>query len=295
VTSPLQRPREPAPEQTDAAAARPRLSAILIVRDEARRLPDCLASLHGLADELVVVDSGSTDDTVAIALAAGARVTSLPFTGFGQLKQAALDRASGDWILSVDADERVTPQLAADIRRVIGADAAAPAGFWIRRELVYLGRRLRFGGAESDWVLRLARRDRAHFTLRAVHEHLEVDGTTARLRGTLTHVKYDTLAEHVATIDRYTTLIADERALRGARFSSWHLLRVPWELFARLVLRLGFLDGRAGVIHATMSAFYAFLKYAKLWRHERALRARSSVGAGGDDRRGGAGDGGSER
>lgn len=241
---------------------------MLIVRDEGLRLPACLDSLRGLADELVVVDSGSTDQTIAIASAAGARVARLPFTGFGPLKQAALELARGDWILSIDADERVTPRLASEIRRTIDDDQPEPAGFWVRRELVYLGRRLRFGGAESDWVLRLARRDRARFALLPVHEHMEVDGTTARLRGTLTHVKYETLSQHLATIDRYTTIIADRRAARGMRFSPWHLLRLPWELFVRLVLRLGFLDGRAGLIHATMSAFYVFLKYAKLWTRE---------------------------
>lgn len=251
-----------------SALTPPRLSAVLIVRDEAKRLPACLASLHGLVDEIVIVDTGSEDDTMAIARAAGARVTSLPFTGFGPLKQAALEMASGRWVLSIDADERVTAPLAAEIRGVLEDDRPEPDGYWIRRELVYLGRRLRFGGAESDWVVRLVRRERAHFVPLAIHERLEVEGRTERLRGTLTHVKYESLSQHVATIDRYTTMIAAERMARGRQFHSWQLLRVPWELFARLILRLGILDGRPGVIHAAMSAFYSFLKCAKLWRHE---------------------------
>jgi len=268
----------PPPRELPATRPTPRLSAVLIVRNEARHLPGCLASLDGLVDEIVVVDSGSDDDTMEIARAAGARVTSLPFTGFGPLKQAALEMAGGVWILSIDADERVTAPLAAEIRHVVEGDRAEPAGYWVRRELIYLGRRLRFGGAESDWVVRLARRDRARFAPLPVHEHLEVQGTTARLRGTLTHLKYDTLSEHLATIDRYTTLIAEQRFARGQRFHSWHLLHVPWALFARLVLRLGLLDGQAGIIHAAMSAFYPFLKYAKLWRYERwPERARAAA------------------
>ncbi len=229
------------------------------------------------------MDTGSEDDTMDIARAAGARVTSLPFTGFGPLKQAALEMASGRWVLSIDADERVTRALAEEIRLVMEMDRPEPAGFWVRRELVYLGRRLRFGGAESDWVLRLVRRERAHFVPLLIHERLEVEGKTERLQGTLTHVKYETLSEHLVQMDRYTTMIALERMARGRQFHSWQLLRVPWELFVRLILRLGVLDGRPGVIHATMSSFYSFLKCAKLWRPEQSARGELAPAA--DDER----------
>jgi glycosyltransferase involved in cell wall biosynthesis len=243
---------------------RPFLSAFLIVHDEASHIGDCLASLRGLADEIVVLDDGSTDATVDIARAAGARVEHRPFDDFGRQKQAALELTTGTWVLSIDADERVTPALAAEIRRTI-ADANAADGYWIRRELIYLGTRLRHGGAERDWVLRLARRDRAKFSAVPIHERILIDGREARLRGTIDHIKYRTLAEHVAQINRYTDVIARQKRERGGEFRAWHLLRIKFELFSRLVLRLGILDGRAGIIHAAMASWYAFLKFAKMW------------------------------
>ena len=258
-------PAAPATTATTATTATPYLSAVLITLDEERHLEECLASLAGVADEIVVVDSGSRDRTAELARAAGARLAVRAFDGYGPQKQAALDLAGGEWVLSIDADERVTPALAAEIRRVT-RDPGAPAGLWVRRELVYLGVPLRHGGAESDWVLRLARRRSARFSADVVHERLIVDGGESRLAGTLLHLKYRTLSEHLATIDRYTTMVADRKRASGATFSAWQLLRIPWELFARLVLRLGVLDGRAGVIHAAMASYYAFLKYAKLWR-----------------------------
>ena len=234
------------------------------MHNEERHIGDCLASLAGLADEIVVLDDGSTDATVAIARAAGARVEHRPFDDFGRQKQAALELTRGEWVLSIDADERVTPRLAEDVRAVVAAEGGA-SGYWVRRELVYLGARLRYGGTGADWVLRLARRGAARFAALPVHEHIEVDGRTARVRGTLLHLKYRSLSEHLATMDRYTTMIADAKRARGRRFHAWHVLRIGWELFARLILRLGVLDGRAGVLHAAMASFYAFLKYAKLW------------------------------
>lgn len=243
----------------------PLLSAILIVHDEEARLDACLASIREIVDEIVVLDDGSSDATVSIAMQHGARVAVRPFDDFGRQKQAALEMATGTWILSIDADERVTPALAREIAQVVRrADAAD--GYWLRRTMIYLGRRLRFGGAGSEWILRLARRDRARFAPLAVHEHLIVDGRTERLSGALDHIKYRSLREHLDTINRYTELAAGRKREAGRRFSVAHVLRIPWEMFSRLVLRLGILDGRAGVIHAAMAAFYAFVQYAKLWR-----------------------------
>lgn len=251
----------------------PLLSAVLIVRNEEANLADCLASVRDIVDEIVVLDSGSTDATVTVAERFGARVATRPFDDFGRHKQAALERATGQWILSIDADERVTPVLAREIARVV-RDPAAAEGYWVRRTMVYLGRRLRFGGAGSEWILRLARRDRARFAPLAVHEHLIVEGRTERLRGTLDHIKYRELREHIDTINRYTELAADRKRAVGRRFSMLHYLRLEWEIAWRLIFKLGVLDGRAGVIHAVMAGFYAFVQYAKLW-HPPAQRARA--------------------
>ena len=243
----------------------PRLSVVLIVHNEEAHLAACLASIRELADEIVVLDDGSTDATISIATQAGARVAMRPFDDFGRQKQAALEMATGTWVLSVDADERVTPALAREIARVVRSETSAD-GYWLRRTMVYLGHRLRFGGAGSEWILRLARRERARFAPLPVHEHLIVDGRTERLSGALDHIKYRSLREHLDTINRYTELAAHRKREAGRRFSVAHVLRIPWEMFSRLVLRLGILDGRAGVIHAAMAAFYAFVQYAKLWR-----------------------------
>lgn len=245
----------------------PLLSAVIITRDEERNIAECIASLGGVADEVVVLDSGSTDRTTQIACALGARVAQREFDGFGPQKQAALELATGEWILSIDADERLTPPLVEEIRRVIASPDAAD-GYEVRRELVYLGKPLRYGGTERDWVLRLARRSVARFSPDVIHEHLAVRGRTARLSGTMLHRKWCTIGAHLAQMDRYTAVIAARKAARGSRFASWHVLRIPWELFVRLVVRRGVLDGRVGVIHAGMAAFYAFLKYARLYERE---------------------------
>ncbi len=248
-----------------AQTARPvRLSAVLITRNEEGNLPACLASLAGLADEIVILDSESTDRTVLIGEAAGARVVRHRFTGFGAAKQRALELAHGSWVLSVDADERVTPALAEEIRRVLASEPSVN-GFLVRRDVFFLGRLLRFGGMGNDWVLRLFRRAGAGFSESPVHEHVEIPGRAARLRATLEHRAYRTLAEHVEKMNRYTDIQAQTKSARGVRYRNWMWVRLPWEVFARCVLRLGVLDGTAGVIFATMSAYSSWLKYAKTW------------------------------
>lgn len=256
---------EPPHLNPDPAPVPPLLSAVLIVNNEEANLATCLESVRDIADEIVVLDGGSTDRTVAIAREHGARIATRAFDDFGRQKQAALELATGEWILSLDADERVTPPLARAIARVV-RDVNAADGYWVRRTMVYLGKRLRYGGAGSEWILRLARRERAHFAPLPVHEHLIVDGRTDRLAGALDHIKYRALREHIDTINRYTELAARRKGEAGRRFSVLHVMRIPWEMFSRLVLRLGILDGRAGIIHAAMAAFYAFVQYAKLWR-----------------------------
>lgn len=241
------------------------LSAVLITRNEEANLPGCLASLRGLVDEIVVLDSQSTDETVAIARAAGARVAKYRFEGYGAAKQQALEMATGTWVLSVDADERVTPALAEEMRRVLKAIPSVN-GFLVRRDVFFLGRRLRFGGMGSDWVLRLFRREGARFSTVPVHERVEIRGRPGRLRATLEHHAYRSLAEHVEKMNRYTDIQAVMKEEHGVRYRSWMLLRLPWEVFARCVLRLGVLDGTPGILFATMSAYSAWLRYAKTWR-----------------------------
>jgi glycosyltransferase involved in cell wall biosynthesis len=241
----------------------PRLSAVLITRNEERRLGVCLASLAGLADEIVILDTMSTDGTVALARAAGARVEQAAFAGFGPAKRRALELATGDWVLSIDADERLTVELREEIRRAVLAEEG-PDGYWMRRDVYYLGQRMRFGGLGHDWVLRLFRRGRGHFTSAQVHERVEVAGATESLTGRLEHHTCATLDEHLAKVQRYSALQADELAARGRVYRWWDWLRIPVELFLRIVVRLAFLDGARGMVYATVSAYGKWLRYARL-------------------------------
>jgi glycosyltransferase involved in cell wall biosynthesis len=255
----------------------PKLSAYLIVKNEARDLPACLDSLKGLADELVVVDDESTDQTIDIARQYGAMTLRRKLDGFGSQKQFALEHCSGDWVLSIDADERVSPELAAEIRSVleaqgrdVGATGPEPRanGYFISRRMFFLGKRLRFGGVGKDWVMRLFRRTQGRYQPLEVHEQVEVQGATGRFQGSLDHFSYATLNEYLEKVPFYTALAAQQRWKTGKRFSVWHHVRPAWELFSRILLKGAWLDGQAGLIYAALSAHAAWLRSVELWDYE---------------------------
>lgn len=250
-------------------AGAPRLSATIIARDEADRLPACLDSLRGLADEIVLVDTGSTDATAAIAAAAGAIVERRPLTGFGPTKQHAVDRATGSWILSIDADERLTPALQEEIRSVV-ARADSADGYELRRQSWFLGRRMRFSGMAHDYVLRLFRRGAGRFTDAAVHERVEVTGRVGRLDAPMEHHTIRSLAEYREKIERYATLRAAEMAARGVRYRWWDILRLPVNFVVFLLVRLSILDGVPGIVWAAGSAYHSWRKHALLRRDPNA-------------------------
>ena len=248
------------------SAAGPRLSVILITLNEEERLPACLASVAGLADEIVVVDTGSGDRTVEIAGRAGARVDHIAradFKGHGISKQRALDLATGAWVLLLDADERVTRELAAEIRATL-TGGPGPDGYWVRRDVYYLGRRMRWGGLGHDWVIRLFRRDRGRCTPAPVHTGIEVDGTTARLKGTIEHHTVRTVPEHLRKVENYGSIRTAEFAARGRAYRATDWLRMPVEFVLRAFVRLGVLDGTRGIVWATISAYEKWLRYAML-------------------------------
>lgn len=249
-------------------APEPRLSAIIIARDEAANLPDCLTSL-AFCDETVVVDGGSTDDTVAIAEKAGARVVARPhFTGFGAQKQAALDAARGAWVLSVDADERVPDALA----REIVATLAQPVhdGYRINRATMFLGRYLKHGGWYPDRVLRLARRDKARFSTDPVHERLDVAGSVGDLANDMAHLSYRTVDDVLAKQRRYATLSAQVRRDRGASGGlGVALARGAFTFLKHYVVQLGLLDGGRGLVAAIAKAQEAFWRYLAVGWDER--------------------------
>jgi glycosyltransferase involved in cell wall biosynthesis len=231
------------------------LSAVIIARDEADRIEDAIRSV-AFADECVVLDSGSTDDTVARARALGARVIQTDWPGHVAQKNRALAEARGDWILALDADERVTDTLRMSIVAALRAPAAD--GFRVARRNHWLGHRLAHGSWYPDRRIRLARREHARWGGDDPHDVLIVAGTVRDLDGDLDHHPYRSLAEHLATIDRYSTI--------AARRGSWVdiLVRPPWSFVRAYVVRRGFLDGVPGLVVAALGAVYTLLKWARV-------------------------------
>ena len=240
------------------------LTVTVITHNESSNIAAALQSVSW-ADEIIVVDSGSTDDTVAIAEGHGARVQVRDWPGYSAQKNYAAEIASHDWILSVDADERVTPQLASEIQSLLSGTPAA-RGYRIPRVSHYLGRWIRSTDWYPDYQLRLYDRRAGRWNGRRVHESVSLDGRPERLRGELQHFPYRDIADHLATIDRYTTLAAAEWHADGRRASALEALVSPRLAFFRnYILRGGFRDGEAGLLVSVLNSYYVFLKYAKLW------------------------------
>jgi len=243
----------------------PKLSVTIITKNEAANIGAALESV-AWADELVVVDAGSSDDTVAIARRFTDRVIVHPWPGFPQQKNHAASLASHDWILSIDADERVTPELATEVRRLMGQEPPVP-GYRMARVTFALGRWIRSTDWYPDWQLRLYDRRRGRWDeSRLVHESVRVEGEPARLTGELQHLPYRDLSHHLQTIDRYTTLAARDMAAQGRQATVSAILGHPPLAFLRnYVLRGGIRQGTVGLVISSMNAWYVFLKYAKLW------------------------------
>jgi len=252
----------------------PRLTVTLIARDEEDRLPAALASV-AWADEIVVVmDAATTDRTAGIAEEAGARVLVRSFDGFGTQKNAAAALATHRWILSIDADEIVSPALALEIRdrlATVAAEKSSPAAFRVPIRLEFLGRELRFGRGTLVRPLRLYDRTRARFSEDPVHERVIADDPVEALDETILHRSYRDLAHYLEKLDRYTTLGAEAKWADGKRGDGFLPVRVLWEFFDRAFLRLGFLDGSAGLTFAAFSSANTLLKYLKLRELERAI------------------------
>jgi glycosyltransferase involved in cell wall biosynthesis len=250
----------------------PSLSAILIAKDEERDLPGCLDALNGLALQIVVVVSDNTSDkTEEVAKAYGAKTSRRAFDDYARMRQASLDAADGDWCLWIDPDERVTPELAEEIRGALAASpsfAAADIPFSVR----FLGRTMRWGGLGRESHIRLFRRDKARFVGGVLHESLLIDGHVTAFENKIIHEPYRDIPDYLSKLDRYTTLAARKRFEAGKRFTALHHLILPWEFFARTVLKLGLLDGYQGLVWAGLSSFHSWLKYVKLGRMQREKR-----------------------
>jgi glycosyltransferase involved in cell wall biosynthesis len=250
------------------AGPRATLSAVVIARNEARHIEACLRSV-AFCDEVIVVDSGSTDDTVERARALGAKVTQTPdWPGFGPQKNRALQQATGDWVLSIDADERVTPELAAQIRAAV----AAPRfdAYSLNRHSSYCGQYIDHSGWYPDRLVRLFRRGAARFSDDLVHERLLYDGAVGRLEGELLHESFDDFEAVLDKLNRYSTAGAQALHARGAKGSFGKaVLHGAWAFARTYVLRRGFLDGRLGFALAVSNAEGTYYRYLKLWLMQR--------------------------
>lgn len=254
----------------------PKVSVVVITLNEALHITDALASV-AWADEIVVVDSGSTDDTVRLAKEHTDRVSHHDWTGYGAQKDHATSLASHDWVLSLDADERITPQLANEITTRVGGDEPPThRGYRIPRTTQYAGRWIRTTDWYPDYQLRLYDRRVSSWSDDLVHESVRLDGPVDTLTHDIQHYAYQDLASHVATINRYTTLAADQLARAGRRAGMTDLLVHPPAAFLRnYLLRRGCLQGTAGLLVSLMNSYYVFLKYAKL--RERTTAAATAA------------------
>lgn len=241
-----------------------RVSAVVVCGNEADAIADCLASV-GWCDEIVVVDSLSTDGTAEIARRFTDRVIGRAWPGYVAQKQFALEQASGDWVLSLDADERCTPALRDAILATLPGAGPEVAGFELRRHVFYLGRWIDHGGWYPDWKLRLVRRGRARWAGVDPHDRLEADGPVRRLDADLHHLTYRDFAHQLRTVDRFSAVVAAEWRKEGRR-SSWldALFHPPAKFLECYVWKRGFLDGWPGFVIAMTSAFYVFAKQVKL-------------------------------
>jgi len=237
----------------------PRLSAIIITKDEAANIGACLDAL-AFCDERIVVDAASRDGTMMIAKEKGARVATRGWTGFGAQKNYALSLAQGDWVLSIDADERVSGALAREIQSAVASGKAD--GYEIPRRSSFCGRMMR----GSDRVLRLFRRDKARFSDDVVHERVVCDGVLARLKEPILHYPVARLEDAIRRVDQYSTLGAEKLVASDRKISALSGVVHGVGTFLRVyLLKLGFLDGAAGFMLAVANAEGAYYRYQKAW------------------------------
>ncbi len=240
------------------------LSAVVITKDEENNIEECLSSLRW-ADEVVVVDSRSRDRTVELAERLSAKVFVYGSEQFYESKNYGIEQASGRWILSIDADERVTPELQAEIRRVINT-SQSKEGFFIPRKN-YLGDKwLKYGGQYPDYQLRLFKKGAGYFAAQLVHERVQIKGETGYLNNPLVHRTYKDFSDFVSKINRYTSLEAMELGENLPRITLFNILFLPLKKFvSTYFMRKGYRDGMLGLAVCGFTAFYVFLKLVKIW------------------------------
>lgn len=239
------------------------LSVVIITHNEEDNIRECIESVQW-ADEVIVIDSGSTDKTEEICRAFGVHFIKETWKGFAHQKNSAIEKATQDWILSLDADERVTPELKAEITDVIRSNNPKD-GYSIARKNFFLGRWIKRCGWYPDYNLRLFQRGKGLFGIREVHEAVKINGATGHLKYPMEHHTYKSLEDFMERLDRYSTLAAQELLKENKAYGILHIMFRPLYTFISMyLLRLGFLEGYYGFVISVLYAFYTFLKYTKL-------------------------------
>jgi glycosyltransferase involved in cell wall biosynthesis len=256
----------------------PTLSVVIVAKNEAQNIADCVRSA-AFADEVVVVDSGSTDGTADLARAAGAKVIVTPdWPGYGPQVNRAIEASTSEWFFSLDADERIPPELAAEIRAAIAAGEAE--GFRVPRLSMYCGRFIRHSGWRPDYTRRLARKDSARFTEHYLHANLQVRGRVGTLRESIVHYSFRDMADVLEKLNRYSSANARDMATAGKGASlSKAIGHGLWAFIRTYFLRLGFLDGRWGFLLAVSNAEGTYYRYVKLWLMQHARQDATRVEA----------------
>jgi len=252
-------------------AGGPKVSVYVIAYNNEATIRACLKSVAGWADELIVVDSHSTDATEAISREFTDHIYQHDFHGFGQLRNEAVAHATHDWVLSLDTDEVATPEVKDEIRRLLAAGPTADA-YFVPRKNYFLGRWIRHCGWYPDYRQpQLFRKNKLRYRDEVVHEGAEVDGTTGYLREHVLQYPFLDLDHYLAKQDRYSALMAGRMVEAGRRFHAYQLVTHPSFTFLKMyVLRAGFLDGMPGLILSGLYAYYTFIKYAKFWEATRS-------------------------
>ncbi len=244
------------------------LSVIVLTLNEERNLADCLESVRWV-DEVILVDSGSTDKTIAIARQYTANIHTIAWQGYGAARNFGVAKAKGEWILWLDADERVMPELADEICEIVRKNDPAVAGYSVARRAFFLGRWIRHCGWYPSRVTRLFRREKGKFSETRVHERLLLDGPVVTTSHDLIHYTDPDLNHYFTKFNKYTSLAVEDLRAQGRRFSLVDLLVRPPFMFVKMyILRAGFLDGIQGLILSVLSSAYVFTKYAKLWESQ---------------------------
>lgn len=260
----------------------PKVTVLIPCKNEHAHIRECVESVRAIADEILVADSGSTDGTLKIVRSlANVRLIEHPWIGYAAFKNWAIPQARHEWVLIVDADERVTPELAAEIREVLATQPAHDA-YHMRRRNFFLGREIHYSGWATTTITRLFRRDKCRYLPRLVHEDLDIPRQlVGRLEEKLLHYTACDWEQFVAKQVRYSMLAGDQRLESGARPNYLRMLfYAPWRFLLLYVFRGGILDGFAGLVLCMLMAFYAFLKDARVWAEYRDMSEEKAAASG---------------